>query len=228
MQYMGSKNRISKEILPIILSDKKLNQTFYDVFCGGCNLIDKIQGKRIANDKHFELIEMWKSLQNGWEPPEHVSKELYYNIKDNPKNYSPDLVGFVGFLCSFGGKWWGGYAANSKNDNYAARGKRQLLKQVLLLKDVVFTNLNYADITFEPNSLIYLDPPYAGTTEYRNKFNHDDFWNWVRNISINNDVYISEYHAPNDFICLKEIITKTILDKNSQYPRIEKLFKLRK
>jgi len=38
-------------------------------------------------------------------------------------------------------------------------------------------------------------------------------------------VFISEYSAPNDFDCVKEIQHKTILDKNSQYQRTEKLFR---
>ena len=54
---MGSKNRIDKEILPIIL-DNRRDETFVDVFCGGCNIIDKVSGNRIANDKNRYLIAM--------------------------------------------------------------------------------------------------------------------------------------------------------------------------
>lgn len=42
MKYMGSKRRIAKETIPIILKDYKEGQTFYDLFAGGFNLIDKI------------------------------------------------------------------------------------------------------------------------------------------------------------------------------------------
>jgi hypothetical protein len=38
-------------------------------------------------------------------------------------------------------------------------------------------------------------------------------------------IFISEYNAPSDFECVKTIEHKTILDKNSQYPRVEKLFR---
>jgi len=50
MKYMGSKNRITKDILPIILNNRKENQYFVDLFVGGANLIDKVDGLRIGCD----------------------------------------------------------------------------------------------------------------------------------------------------------------------------------
>lgn len=69
MKYMGSKNRIAKYILPIILKERKEGQWYIEPFCGGCNLIDKVTGNRMASDSHFELIEMFRALQQGWLPP---------------------------------------------------------------------------------------------------------------------------------------------------------------
>ena len=42
MKYMGSKNRIAKHLLPIILKDRKEGQWFVDTCVGGANLIDKV------------------------------------------------------------------------------------------------------------------------------------------------------------------------------------------
>ena len=48
--------------------------------------------------------------------------------------------------------------------------------------------------------MIYCDPPYKGTAEYKEGgFNHAEFWEWVREKSKEHKVYISEYSAPNDF-----------------------------
>ena len=54
MKYMGSKNRIAKEIIPIMLKDYKEGQVFYDLFAGGFNLIDKIPNsiQKVANDNN--------------------------------------------------------------------------------------------------------------------------------------------------------------------------------
>lgn len=224
---MGSKNKIAKELLPIILKDHN-NNVYIEPFCGGCNIIDKVNGKRIANDSNSYLISLWKALQNGYVPPETVTREDYYRVKNNIINERPELVAFIGFLCSFGGKWWGGYAFNNKGDNYAARGQRQLLKQIQLLKDVEFLNENYINLVIPDNSIVYCDPPYQNTTKYKDSFNHDAFWDWVRKISKNNKVFVSEYVAPEDFECIKEIMVNTPLNKNVREKRIEKLFQLKK
>lgn len=76
-------------------------------------------------------------------------------------------------------------------------------------------------------SLIYCDPPYAGTAGYYIKFNHDEFWGWCREKrKEGHTVFISEYDAPQDFICLTEIQHKTKLNKNREVERVEKLYTL--
>ena len=49
---------------------------------------------------------------------------------------------------------------------------------------------------------MYCDPPYANTTRYSNSniFNHREFWDYMRLLSQNNLVFISEINAPEDFI----------------------------
>jgi DNA adenine methylase len=193
---------------------------------GGANMIDKVQGKRMGNDSHEFLIALLGALRDGYVPPTDISKELYYAIKLNPQEYAKELVGFVGFLCSFGGKWWGGYAFNKKGDNYAERGSRCLVKQAKFFDGIVFKSGSYLDLEIPKNSLIYCDPPYANTCKYKDDFNHDIFWDWCRTqTKKGHTVFISEYSAPNDFVCVREVQHKTILDKNSQYPRTEKLFR---
>ena len=225
MQYMGSKNRIAKHLLPIMNKDRE-NRVWVEPFVGGANMIDKVNGKRIGNDSHKYLVALLKALQKGWVPPTEISKENYYDIKNYPDKYTDELVGFVGFLCSFGGKWWGGYAFNKKNDNYADRGSRVLTKQAKNFAGIEFICGNYLEMTIPQNSLIYCDPPYRGTTKYKDAFDSNAFWQWCRDAANEGHlVFVSEYHAPDDFICVKEIEHKTILDKNSQYKRIEKLFR---
>ena len=152
-------------------------------------------------------------------------REFYTEIRLNKNKFSKELVCFVGFLCSFGGKWFGGYASNSKNDNYAERGAKSLLKQVQNLKEVEFTDANYQDFIIPSNSIIYCDPPYANTTQYKDKFDSVKFWEWCRNkYKEGHEIFISEYSAPDDFECLIQIPISTKLNKNKDQPRIEKLF----
>src|SRR6187549_3973424 len=100
MKYMGSKARIAKDILPIMLKDRKPEQYFYDLFAGGMNLIDKVDGNRTANDLNYYLIKMWKELQGGW-IPKRIDKFFYDDVKKNKEDYPPYIVGWVAFNCSY-------------------------------------------------------------------------------------------------------------------------------
>lgn len=78
MKYVGSKNRISKDLLQIFLKHLKPAQTYIEPFVGGCNMIDKIPSsfKRIGNDSNYYLIQLFKSLQKGYSPPSQVSESI--------------------------------------------------------------------------------------------------------------------------------------------------------
>jgi site-specific DNA-adenine methylase len=57
--------------------------------------------------------------------------------------------------------------------------------------------LSYSDIdpkSFEPNSIVYLDPPYESTADYLNRINHKELYEWVSKIEV--PVYISSYKSP--------------------------------
>ena len=84
MKYMGSKRRIAKYILPIILKNRMPEQFYVEPFCGGCNMIELVEGKRIANDYNEYVVEMWNALVNrNWQPPTEITEEQYNHIKAN-------------------------------------------------------------------------------------------------------------------------------------------------
>ena len=225
MRYLGSKNRIAKHILPIMLAERKPEQWWVEPFVGGANMIDKVEGKRMGNDSHEFLIALLVALRDGYIPPTDISKELYYAIKSKPQEYPKELVGFVGFLCSFGGKWWGGYVFNKNGDNYAERGSRCLVKQAKNFDGIVFKSGSYLALEIPENSLIYCDPPYANTCKYKDDINHDVFWDWCRTkTKEGHTVFISEYNAPADFECIWERTIKKIMGYNSK-SSTEKLFR---
>lgn len=230
MKYMGSKNRHAKELLPIILKGRKLNQFYVEPFVGGCNMIDKVDGNRIGNDKHSFLIKMWQAVVKGWTPPDFVSEELYQQAKNNAASLPPELVGFIGFGCSYSGKWFGGYArgndAKGQPRNYCLESKKNIMRQVEGLESIVFYNVDYWMMYIQVNSIIYCDPPYAGTTKYKDGFDHDHFWQWCREmVRDGHTVFISEYNAPEDFECVWEKTVNNTLTKDTGSKQgVEKLF----
>lgn len=213
MRYQGSKSKFATALLETILPYRGDSQIWVEPFVGSCSVTKHVEGERIASDNNPYLIGMWKALQCGWIPPDEVSEELYNSIKSNRDSYAPELVAFAGFCCSFGGKWFGGYAryyeANStdgRKRNFANESARALLREKSALDGVNFSCNSYRDLEIPPNSFIYCDPPYAHTTGYHSKFDSSRFWSWVREQSrIGHLVFTSEYNAPSDFRSMWEL-----------------------
>ena len=233
MRYQGGKSRIANQLATVIERWGGSNQTFVSLFCGSCVVEAKLAphfDRVICNDKHEYLIEMLKGVQNGYELPEHISEEEYKYIKSH-KDEDKILAGFVGFGCSFGGKFFGGYARNKEQTNYALQSKKSLLKDMIYLPDAEFTCLDYRDVDIPNGSIVYADPPYANTTTYQGqKFDSEAFWEYMRQISKHNQVFISEQTAPDDFECIWEKPFTRTLDRNkdNQFKVVEKLFTYKK
>jgi DNA adenine methylase len=230
MKYMGSKARFAKDLLPIILKDRQPNQAYLEPFAGGMNMIDKVDGIRIANDQHQELMAMWQALiYENWDPPQSVSEDEYKHIKYNQGQYPKHLVAYVGFN-SFGGKWFAGYRRDKQGKrDYWSEHYRNITKQVPNLDGVQLSCMSYTELEIPTNSIIYCDPPYASTTKYRDTFDHDQFWDWCRQQSkAGHQVFISEYNAPEDFTCIWEKGAKTTFswhaENLSTKESVERLF----
>jgi len=238
---MGSKNRIAKYLLPIMLEEAKKNNitTWVEPFVGGANMIDKVPKyfNRIGYDINKYLISFFNEIQKGWLPPDNITLEQYKYIKQN-KDKDFKMTLWAGIGCSYCGKWFGGYASdypesrrlkNGKLPNFQIEVRNGLLKQLPLIKNVEFICDSFENLSFE-NSLIYCDPPYKGTTKYKDDFNHELFYKWCKEMkSKGNLVFISEYEMPNEFKCILEVETNTQLgngSKSGNKKAIEKLFTL--
>ena len=221
MKYMGSKNRFSKELLPIILKDRTPKQWYYEPMVGGANMIDKVDGNRFGADINECLISMWNALTDGWLPKEHYTREEYNDIKNYQSQYPRYVVGYVGINCSYSGKWFGGYAGITETKggvrDYQQEAFKNVTKQLKNLKGVIFKYSSYQNLQIPSNSLIYCDPPYEGTTKYKDGFSHAEFWEWCRTkTKEGHQVFISEYKAPKDFKCVWEKETKSSLSANGK------------
>lgn len=221
MKYLGSKNRIALKVLSAIPRD---NELWVEPFIGGCGMARNVKGLRIGADSNHYMIALWKAIQSGWEPPLELSKELYYEIKVNPDDYDPALTAFAMVGCSFGGAWANGYANPVGKRNYVDESRRSCLKLKPLIQDIEFIHSNYEDLVIPDGSIIYCDPPYANTKGYKDQFDHDKFFQWCREKSATNKVYISEYQAPDDFKCILSLEKTNSFDSYKTKNTIEKLF----
>jgi len=235
MKYMGSKGRIAKHILPIILKDRKPDQWYVEPFCGGCNMLDKVDGLRIGADAMPETIAMFQAMQKGWLPPEYITEDDWLFARNKSKNLA--LRAYIGFGFSFGGYFFGSQARHERvKGGYASLEKmnRQVrasfIKQMPLLQDVKFILSDYKNLRLPEESLIYCDPPYAATWGYKDNsgFNHNEFYDWCRlQKAKGHTIFISEYRMPKDFKTVFAKEHKVHLNANSaSLNRIEKLFTL--
>ncbi len=239
MKYMGSKNRISKYILPFIQESLGDREVYIEPFVGGANMIDKVKARiRMGNDSNKFVIALLREVSRGWIPSK-INKEEYLKIKNNYNNYSAEEVGFAGICASYSGKWFGGYAGVVKTKggvrDYQEEAIKNLLKQRDSLKNIIFRSNDYSDLgiptiednqgvtsdfidKFTPaNTVIYCDPPYANTTKYKDNFNHEEFWKicdgWIQQ---GYKVFVSEYNAPSDWKCIWEKEVKSSLSANGK------------
>lgn len=226
MRYLGGKSKIRKQVAEFLESVRE-GRDYFEPFVGGGWILQEMSETRIASDGNIALITLYKALQEGWEPPDFVS-EFEYGLVNSLRDVNDPLTAFVGFGCSFGGKWFGGYARSNGKSCYAATSKQSLIKQLPLIKDVTFVHGTY-DVHTPHGMLIYCDPPYANTTSYGafDGFDHDHFWETVREWCKTNTVVVSEYKAPEDFTCVREFVSQMGLssgDASTRSKRIERVF----
>ena len=231
MKYMGSKRRIAKYILPIMIKEanKKGITTWVEPFVGGANIIDKVPNtfKRIGIDYNPHTIEALIAIRDFVdELPDTVSEDYYKSLKGTPPNL---ISSWIRYTCSFGGRFDEGYARSYIGRNYALESKRNAQKQSPLLQGIDFIKGSYDEYSHFENCLIYCDPPYENTKSYKTgNFDHNKFWEWCRKMSANNIVFISEYKAPDDFYCVWEGEIKTNFAsqrKEATHKAVERLFR---
>ena len=236
MKYMGSKNRISKHLLPIMLAEcgKHGITKWVEPFVGGANMIDKVPDtfERIGYDLNPHTIHALIDIRDNAEHlPDVISEEEYRSFYGKPAEH---LTSLVRFGASFGGRFEEGYARGRSTEgtprNFWAETKRNALKQSPKIQNVQFICDSYENLDFE-NCLIYCDPPYQNTKWYKKNcvpvMDYDRLFEWCREQAKKNIVFVSEYNAPDDFECVWQGEVKTNFAsqrKSATHNAIEKLF----
>jgi len=248
MKYLGGKKILGKyisEVIKAFTNDTQIT-SYIEPFCGALGVFVHMTdhfNKCYASDLHGDLIEMWKKVQNGtFRPPKTMTEERFLKIKEYKSPNS--MKAFVGFGCSFGGKYFGGYAqkyTNGKKEDFLKEATNSIRKIAPKIQNATFKCQSY-DAWKPTKSIIYCDPPYVHgkfPVKYRTstkkylEFDSEKFWNQVRKWSKHNVVFVSEKTAPDDFIAIwKKRKQRSISqskktrfkDKNTKKYSIEQLF----
>lgn len=201
MQYLGGKHRAAPAIAATINRVRAPGQWVWDAFCGGLSVTKALlpHGPVQATDANYALICMYQALANGWDPPSTLTPDEYRAARELPD--TDPLKAYAGFACSFGAKWFGGYAGRARQ-SYArpiegAQKKVRLDRQACVRARPAC--VDFLSIDPQPtHAVLYLDPPYAGTTGYAGvaAFDHARFVDRVAAWSVHADVFVSEYAFP--------------------------------
>ena len=199
-------------------------------------LLLKEQGFNGVETEWSEYLNILSNCEDKPNGPNYLqARELYSDMKkdclSDGGKYPKALLGFVAYACSFGGGWWNGFIGynEKKGENYvkeAIRGLKKHIDSAVNMENSDFLHGNYESIEIPDNAFVYCDPPYANTKKYANDFNNERFWDWCRELietKENIKLLISEYNAPEDFVC---IWSKGVQDSmgNNTMSKNEKLF----
>ena len=239
MVYQGSKNRLAKYLVPIIqkyIDDNNI-KTYIEPMCGSCSIIEQIKcGCRIASDVNDELIALLQYAKSDPKlsiAPDDCSFEHYSDVRENRKfetgKYSKEYTALIGYCASYGGRYYeGGYGRDKtgKRNIYKERVKN-LKEDCELLKDIDIQCRDYKDFIDYKDCLFYFDPPYCNTKQYsKQAIDYEEFYKFLRRLSENNIVLVSEYNMPDDFQCIwqkeRKVMQKS--DRINAEKAVEKLF----
>lgn len=235
MQYLGGKSRLAKEIAAHLDAlAKPIGAQIEDRFCGALSVAAAIKHRPlICSDANAALICTLRHVQDGWEPPLNLSEEEYRKLKERNDPSDP-LTAFAAAGCSFGGKWWGGYARQTKGLNYAACASRSLIRKIRKPASFEILCRDYREDLFKKTRrprVVYFDPPYRDSVGYPavGAFDHDEFWTLARSLAdAGVTVRVSEYTAPDGWVSACSFGKVQILGKSrgAQKIRADHLFKL--
>lgn len=97
----------------------------------------------------------------------------------------------------------------------------QQLESLQSLESLEITNLDYKNVQIEEDSIIYCDPPYVNTNDYKIDFDRNNFYDWCRN---QKNCFISEYTMPIDFKLVAEKCKFCSFSNENRKVTTEKLF----
>jgi len=228
MAYLGGKSKGADHIIEVLNRPQFNNFSYIEPFCGYCHILRRVVNKKdyIASDANKYLITLLKHIQKTKGEHPAITQKEYAELRKNPDKDSLRAA-YAAFTYSYNGKFFGGYTARYDGRNYPKERKRYYdqLHDNETFHKTRLANVDYTHYLKVKGKLIYCDPPYANTTEYNTTFNSNKFWEDMRELSKYNFVFISEYTAPPDFVC---IVSKqkrsSVAGRGATQRRVEKLF----
>ena len=194
---------------------------YVEPFCGGLSSAYAVSrvchpSSILLNDANRPLMLLYERCMAegvGWLPddPDEVA-EMFYRYKESQDMNDP-LTAWLGIGCSYSGLWFSKPLGVRKDGYVYARGcKNSLGRRIDQLRGSKLMCVDYKDVPIEDGSVVYLDPPYEGTTcKYPNSdMDYARFWDYARDLSGRCRVVVSCFQHPEDFrevVCFGDTIS---------------------
>ena len=219
MNYQGGKARVPElgECLAVLTA--RLNLGLADECCGGLWISRNTHlagGKvRRVADKCQELIWLYEAVRDGWEPPPRVTSDEYRALMQDRERLTSErspLLAFVGFGCSYGGRWWRGRKPDDERYTgetaryAAAKTRRDLLEMRDFLRTV---EIECSDVMVRDpltTDLTIYDTPYEGVAGFdaTGEFDHAKWKPRVTELATKTPVLVTEFSMPDPWRIVKE------------------------
>lgn len=196
MHYLGAKGRIAKYIVPIIRSEP--HGRIIEPFCGALGMTEHLKPD-IATDINSNLIDLFHAVRAGLIIPDLVTTDQHRRVRTCP---DCPVKTFIGYGCSWGGKWFAGYARDKEGTNYASQSGRALMRKINNIPGTELRAASYDDIEYKSGDVVYCDPPYQSTESYKvvGSFDTERFYEFVFRTSkdIGVTFFVSEFTGPDN------------------------------
>lgn len=220
MQYVGSKRKLVPYLTRLFAALRQPGQLYVEPCMGSCAVAAEVPNPRVLSDANLDLVLMTKAFVEGrteWPycPDEQTHREWKMRKSSAER-------GWVGVVFSYRARFFHTYNYLLTPDK-VDRMRLRAIEFFKQLQGAEILHRDYFNVDLSQNALIYCDPPYAGTATYPGTlpFDHFKFWQWVAEASKGNLVFVSEYVAPKEFVCVKKFWTTVSLARNI---RAEKLY----
>jgi len=201
---VGGKSRLAGKIAEYLSREAGDRRRYIEPFIGGGSVFAKVAPlfeQAEAGDASEDIVMMWLAVSDGWLPPEALTENDYKRLMTAPPSA---LRGFAGFGCSFGGKWFGGFArggkmGNGEPRNHQSESFRAVKRMAPAFHGRKICQRDYREWQIDADCVVYCDPPYEGTQEYGavGAFDSAEFWRTAQGWSESGAlVLVSEYSAP--------------------------------
>lgn len=208
MRYLGGKSRHARAIAGVI-NPVRAGRVLWDPFCGGLASAAAFGGELVCSDVNPGLIALYREVQrdpvflDAFEDEALLTRELHAAARAMLRE---DPACPVATLLVLGGAYGGDVNGGAVLKDWNGRSRlgqtvRSLRRQFRALGRARFECMDFLDRVHVPPApayVLYLDPPYPGTTGYGVDFDHAAFLARARAWAAVTDVWVSGYSWPAD------------------------------